>query len=104
MPPSTMSSAAAASPLPTYASVGTLVEQSLFVSVSVVQQAIDFLDLLTDDSQMAYPSKSLPGGTIGKHIRHSVEHFNLLLKVYPQSSYYVRDLIVYNSLIPIFTL
>jgi len=75
-----MSSAAAASPLPPYASMGTLVEQSLFVSVSVVQQAIDFLDLLTDDSQMAYPSKSLPGGTIGKHIRHSVEHFNLLLK------------------------
>jgi hypothetical protein len=76
-----MSSGAMASSLPPYSPEGTLVEQALFVSVSVVQQAIDFLDLLNNDGQLAFPSQILPGGSIGKHIRHAVDHFNLLLKV-----------------------
>ncbi|KAF9509035.1 hypothetical protein BS47DRAFT_185316 [Hydnum rufescens UP504] len=76
----TPSSPVAALPSPLHVPEGTVVGHCLLVSINVVEQAIDFLSTLTDDSQMAFPSQSLPGGTIGKHIRHAVEHYNLLLK------------------------
>jgi len=56
------------------------VEQAIYVAVSIVEQAIGFLDLLGTDERLTYPSQALPGGTIGKHIRHAVDHYSLLLK------------------------
>lgn len=57
-------------------------EQALYVSISVVQQAVSFLDASKLDSeQLAYPSKLIPGGSIGKHIRHATDHWKLLLNV-----------------------
>jgi len=35
---------------------------------------------LGTDERYIYPSQAMPGGTIGKHIRHAVDHYNLLLK------------------------
>src|SRR5258707_4991946 len=56
------------------------VEQAIYVAVSILEQAIGFLDLLGTDERYIYPSQAMPGGTIGKHIRHAVDHYNLLLK------------------------
>ncbi|KAF8321689.1 hypothetical protein DL93DRAFT_1450232 [Clavulina sp. PMI_390] len=58
-----------------------MVDQALYVSVSVVQQAIAFLaeNKLTPE-QLSFPSTFIPGGTIGKHIRHAADHYNLLLQ------------------------
>lgn len=52
----------------------------VFVSTTVLRQALDFVtDVLTDDDQLTRQSKSLPGSTIGKHLRHARDHFILLL-------------------------
>jgi len=58
-----------------------MVDQALYVSISVVQQALAFLadSQLTSD-QLRYESKLLPGGSIGKHLRHAADHYNLLVK------------------------
>ncbi|KAF9073848.1 hypothetical protein BDP27DRAFT_1318262 [Rhodocollybia butyracea] len=52
----------------------------LFVAQTVLQQAVDLLDHdLQQDEQLTVSSEYLPGSTIGKHLRHAREHFELLL-------------------------
>ncbi|KAJ7462709.1 hypothetical protein B0H11DRAFT_2053923 [Mycena galericulata] len=54
--------------------------QLLQVSRIVLQQGIDLLDNhITSNDQLTVHSKYLPGSTIGKHLRHSRDHFELLL-------------------------
>ncbi|KAF8641240.1 hypothetical protein AX17_000874 [Amanita inopinata Kibby_2008] len=56
-------------------------EKLLFVSKTVLLQAVDLLDNhLTSDDQLTVNSRYLPGSTIGKHLRHARDHFQLLLK------------------------
>ncbi|KAJ4476708.1 hypothetical protein J3R30DRAFT_3657990 [Lentinula aciculospora] len=58
----------------------TNLKDLLFVSQTVLQQAVHLLDNdITEDEQLAVPSKFLPGSTIGKHLRHARDHFELLL-------------------------
>ncbi|KAF8334291.1 uncharacterized protein EI90DRAFT_3153595 [Cantharellus anzutake] len=59
---------------------GPVVDHAISVAVSIVEQAIGFLDILGTDERLTYPSQAIPGGTIGKHIRHVADHYNLLLK------------------------
>ncbi|KIJ68654.1 hypothetical protein HYDPIDRAFT_106886 [Hydnomerulius pinastri MD-312] len=61
-------------------SESTQLTQLLFVSTTVLQQALDLVtNVLTDDDQLTVQSKYLPGSTIGKHLRHARDHFILLL-------------------------
>jgi hypothetical protein len=60
---------------------GSVVEHAISVAVSIIEQAIGFLDIVGTDERLTYPSQAIPGGTIGKHIRHVADHYNLLLKV-----------------------
>ncbi|KAF8624898.1 hypothetical protein AX15_005766 [Amanita polypyramis BW_CC] len=61
-------------------------EKLLFVSKTVLLQAIDLLDNhLTSDHQLTTSSQYLPGSTIGKHLRHARDHFQLLLNVITSS-------------------
>ncbi|KAJ7275369.1 hypothetical protein B0H12DRAFT_1086935 [Mycena haematopus] len=54
--------------------------QLLQVSRIVLRQGIDLLDNhITSDDQLTVHSQYLPGSTIGKHLRHSRDHFELLL-------------------------
>jgi uncharacterized damage-inducible protein DinB len=54
-------------------------EQLLSVAVTVLQQALNLVDnLLTSDEQLTVPSSSIPGSTIGKHLRHARDHFLIL--------------------------
>ncbi|KAF7319991.1 Histone deacetylase [Mycena kentingensis (nom. inval.)] len=58
----------------------TTLSQLLNVSRIVLQQGIDLLDEhLTSNDQLTVQSQYLPGSTIGKHLRHSNDHFALLL-------------------------
>ncbi|KAJ4499020.1 hypothetical protein C8R41DRAFT_815762 [Lentinula lateritia] len=58
----------------------TNLKDLLFVAQTVLEQAIDLLDNdLKEDEQLTVPSKFLPGSTIGKHLRHARDHFELLL-------------------------
>lgn len=41
---------------------------------AILEQCEDYIDRV-DDDQFVYPSKVVPGGTIGKHIRHTLDHF-----------------------------
>ncbi|KZP00848.1 hypothetical protein CALVIDRAFT_552541 [Calocera viscosa TUFC12733] len=55
-------------------------EQIIFVSIAVLDQGVDLVNnVLRDDEQMVYDSKMLPGSTIGKHLRHARDYFDLLL-------------------------
>jgi len=45
------------------------VDQALFVSVTVVQQALDFINSNLADSQLTFESKLMPGGTIGARVK-----------------------------------
>jgi len=52
----------------------------LFVAQTVLQQAVDLLDTdLLKDEQLTVQSKYIPSSTIGKHLRHARDHFELLL-------------------------
>ncbi|KAF8213413.1 hypothetical protein K438DRAFT_1564761 [Mycena galopus ATCC 62051] len=54
--------------------------QLLQVSRIVLRQGIDLLDQhITSNDQLTVHSQHLPGSTIGKHLRHSRDHFELLL-------------------------
>ncbi|KAJ6519499.1 hypothetical protein C8R45DRAFT_951735 [Mycena sanguinolenta] len=54
--------------------------QLLQVSRIVLRQGIQLLDdHITSDDQLTVHSQYLPGSTIGKHLRHSRDHFELLL-------------------------
>lgn len=81
--------------------------EALFVAVKVLQQAVDLLPLFSEDSQLTFCSNFISGSTVGtssyrtsqdpdsselrantllarhsgKHLRHSWEHFTLLLNV-----------------------
>ncbi|KAG2220250.1 hypothetical protein INT45_008791 [Circinella minor] len=50
----------------------------------LLQQVIDLLQHLPDDDAYTRPSIVMPGGTIGKHIRHVYDHFSLLLASNPE--------------------
>ncbi|EJU01068.1 hypothetical protein DACRYDRAFT_22866 [Dacryopinax primogenitus] len=55
-------------------------EQYIFVSTAILQQGVDLLkNVLKEDEQLVYDSKMLPGSSIGKHLRHARDYFNLLL-------------------------
>jgi len=75
----------ASQPLPSMSPVKldenpTNLNNLLFVSQTVLQQAVDLLDSdLLEDEQLTVHSKYLPGSTIGKHLRHARDHFDLLL-------------------------
>lgn len=57
-------------------------EKLLFVSKTVLLQAITLLEHhLVSDEQLTTNSKYLPGSTIGKHLRHARDHFQLLLNI-----------------------
>lgn len=57
-------------------------EQLAYTCTAVLQQAVDLVsNVLTEDAQMDFPSRVLPGSTIGKHLRHARDYFNLLLEV-----------------------
>ncbi|PPQ71607.1 hypothetical protein CVT26_010542 [Gymnopilus dilepis] len=57
-----------------------VVKQQISVATTVLLQAVDVLDNhLTSDEQLTIQSKHLPGSTIGKHLRHARDHFELLL-------------------------
>jgi len=63
-------------------SLSDSVEKLLFVSKTVLLQAVDLLDNhLNCDDQLTTHSRYLPGSTIGKHLRHARDHFLLLLNV-----------------------
>jgi len=58
----------------------TPLTQLLYVARVVLRQGIDLLDAhITSNDQLTVHSKYLPGSTIGKHLRHSRDHFELLL-------------------------
>jgi len=66
------------------------VSAALYVATSILQQALDFLrNSITDEAQLVYESKLLPGSTIGKHFRHTRDHFNLLAQCISQPPPYV---------------
>ncbi|KAJ7630627.1 hypothetical protein FB45DRAFT_978918 [Roridomyces roridus] len=58
----------------------TTLSQLLQVSKTVLQQGVDLLDNhIVSNEQLVTQSQYLPGSTIGKHLRHSRDHFELLL-------------------------
>ncbi|KZS93264.1 hypothetical protein SISNIDRAFT_485539 [Sistotremastrum niveocremeum HHB9708] len=59
----------------------TALGQLQTVSCTVLFQALNLLSTsITSDAQMTYNSTSIPGSTIGKHLRHAYAHFDLLLE------------------------
>ncbi|TFK76839.1 hypothetical protein BDN72DRAFT_830002 [Pluteus cervinus] len=78
--PATMPSDASAPAQPSQdTDAATSLTQLLFVSRTVLLQAVDLLDnYLTSDEQLTVHSRYLPGSTIGKHLRHARDHFILL--------------------------
>ncbi|KAJ3750064.1 hypothetical protein DFH05DRAFT_1465821 [Lentinula detonsa] len=70
----------------------TNVKDLLFVSQTVLQQAVDLLDNdLKEDEQLVVTSKFLPGSTIGKHLRHARDHFELLINCITSPPPYVLN-------------
>jgi hypothetical protein len=74
-------------------------EQLIIVGLAVLRQGLELVSkTLTDDSQLSFPSKLIPGSTIGrlicmetrhfknkssasgKHLRHARDHYSLLLE------------------------
>lgn len=41
---------------------------------AILEQCAEYIDRV-DDDQYVHPSKVVPGGTVGKHIRHTLDHF-----------------------------
>ncbi|KAF5382896.1 hypothetical protein D9757_006296 [Collybiopsis confluens] len=71
-------------PVPSSSSMNTRPDDNatnlLYVATTVLEQAVDFLDNdLELDEQLSLNSKLIPGSTIGKHLRHARDHFELLL-------------------------
>ncbi|KAG9009927.1 hypothetical protein FRB90_008067 [Tulasnella sp. 427] len=63
---------------------------ALYVATAVLQQGLDFCkNTLSNEEQLTYYSKLLPGSTIGKHLRHARDHFNLLAHALSQPPPYV---------------
>lgn len=58
-----------------------VVEQLTEVAGSVLGQAVDLLEnTLSEDAQLVFTSKYIPGSTIGKHLRHARDHYILLIQ------------------------
>src|SRR5688572_25558274 len=47
---------------------------SASAAMALLEQAVGFIESI-DDASYSQPSRLLPGGTIGKHFRHVVDHF-----------------------------
>ncbi|OCF31390.1 hypothetical protein I316_06995 [Kwoniella heveanensis BCC8398] len=60
-------------------------EALLSLSIALIESAIDILKVnVTTDEQLCRDSLLMPGGTIGKHLRHVIETFRaFLLPLYP---------------------
>ncbi|WVQ93312.1 hypothetical protein IAU59_000380 [Kwoniella sp. CBS 9459] len=60
-------------------------EALLSLSIALIDSAIDVLKVnVTTDEQLSRDSLLMPGGTIGKHMRHVIETFRaFLLPLYP---------------------
>lgn len=41
---------------------------------AILEQCAAYIDCVSDD-EYVHPSKAVPGGTIGKHVRHTLDHF-----------------------------
>ncbi|KAK7064505.1 DinB-2 domain-containing protein [Favolaschia claudopus] len=68
----------------------TTLTQLLQVSRIVLQQGVELLDnYITSNDQLVVHSQHLPGSTIGKHLRHSRDHFELLLECIKRPPPYV---------------
>jgi len=53
----------------------------LIASIAVLQQALDLINnTLTSDNHLVFQSTLIPKSTIGKHLRHALDHFNLLIQ------------------------
>ncbi|KAL8291665.1 hypothetical protein RQP46_001923 [Phenoliferia psychrophenolica] len=61
--------------------VDTFASESLFKTAALLlSQCIELLESsVTTDSQLTHISTLIPGSTIGKHLRHTHDHFRLLL-------------------------
>lgn len=55
-------------------SIGSSVKRVCGAADAILEQCSDYIERV-DDAQFVYPSKAVPGGTIGKHIRHTLDHF-----------------------------
>ncbi|KEI37605.1 uncharacterized protein L969DRAFT_27052, partial [Mixia osmundae IAM 14324] len=54
--------------------------QMFAVAMALVEQAQDLLERsVQTDEAMQFVSSHIPGSTVGKHLRHIYDHFNLLL-------------------------
>jgi len=61
----------------------------LRVSRVILLQARDLLNTICSDEQLTYESKLIPGSTIGKHMRHAREHFELLFQAIERPGPYI---------------
>ncbi|KAI9275951.1 hypothetical protein BDA99DRAFT_496958 [Phascolomyces articulosus] len=73
----------------TFIRVTPLDQQTVIYTATdqLLQQVIDLLQHIPDDDAYTRPSTVMPGGTIGKHIRHVYDHFHLLLSGNPTLSH-----------------
>ncbi|CED85014.1 hypothetical protein [Phaffia rhodozyma] len=62
-------------------------EHSLIdVNIALLDQILDFFKhTLHTDKQLIFPSRVIPGGTVGKHLRHILDHYNALFQAIPLS-------------------
>ncbi|KAF8527893.1 hypothetical protein BU17DRAFT_39027 [Hysterangium stoloniferum] len=61
----------------------------LRVSRVILLQARDLLNTICSDEQFTYESKLIPGSTIGKHMRHARDHFELLFQAMKMPGPYI---------------
>lgn len=50
------------------------VKRVCWAADAILEQFVAYIDRV-DDDQFVIESKAVPGGTIGKHIRHALDHF-----------------------------
>jgi hypothetical protein len=61
-------------------------------AIGLLAQSIDLIEnTLTDNEQFIHESKVMPSSTIGKHLRHLCDHFELLYKQVSVLNYDKRD-------------
>ncbi|KAH7104190.1 hypothetical protein BKA62DRAFT_693820 [Auriculariales sp. MPI-PUGE-AT-0066] len=70
--------------------------QLLAVGSTVLGQALTLLaNTVINEEQLTYTSKHIPGSTIGKHLRHVLDHYTLLLDAletsHPEDSVELRE-------------
>eukprot|EP00126_Sphaerothecum_destruens_P007475 Sdes_comp19870_c0_seq5m12149 len=62
-------------------------------SQQILQQLVNIIQLHISDENYTFPSSYNPSGTIGKHIRHSLDHWNHILNYLSKDS----ELINYDN-------